>query len=259
MEGMLAPFVAEAEALVLVYAGVFSRISAALAVLPGIGERAVPVRVKLGVALGLALLLAPMVAHRSMPVPATPLELLGLILAEAAAGLVIGLAFRFLVMALQIAGAVAAQHVGVAQLFGGIAAEAEPSIATLLGLAGTVLAMMAGLHVALVAALAELYAVLPFGTPLSGAMAAEWGAGRVAETFALGVSLALPFVVAGFLYNLALGAMSRAMPQLLVSLVGAPFVAGLGFAVLWLSTPSIMGFWGETMSRVFADPLGAAP
>jgi flagellar biosynthetic protein FliR len=256
MEGPLTGIVAAAEALVLVHAGVFARVAAAVAVLPGIGEQAVPARVKLGVALGITLLLAPMAAEVAGPPPATPAALAGVLAAEAAAGLVIGLAFRFMVVALQIAGAIAAQNVGIAQLFGGLAPEAEPTIATLLGLGGIVLAMALGLHVALVAALAELYTLLPFGRPLSGADLSAWGVAEVAGAFALGLSLALPFVVAGFLYNLALGAMSRAMPQLLVALVGAPFLVALGLVVLWLGIPELMARWRDAAEPVFATPLG---
>ncbi|MFC3118840.1 flagellar biosynthetic protein FliR [Jhaorihella thermophila] len=35
-------------------------------------------------------------------------------------------------------------------------------------------------------------------------------------------SLSAPFVIASLLYNLTLGAINRAMPQLMVTLVGAP-------------------------------------
>lgn len=252
----LAPVFAAAEALVLLHAGVFTRVAAALAVMPGIGERAVPMRVRLGLALGITLLLAPMVRDVAGPPPETPLALAGLLAAEAAAGLVIGIAFRLVVIALQIAGTVAAQSVGIAQLFGGVSAESEPTIASFLTLGGIVLAMAAGLHVALVAALADLYAVLPFGRPPAAGELAGWGVGRVASTFALGLSLALPFVAVGFAYNLALGALSRAMPQLLVALVGAPLLVGLGLGVFWLALPELMARWSEALVPAFAAPLG---
>ncbi|MDT8344396.1 MAG: flagellar biosynthetic protein FliR [Thermohalobaculum sp.] len=256
MEEPLAAIVATAQGLVLLHAGVFARVAAALAILPGIGERAVPMRVKLGLALGVTFLLAPMVREVAGSPPATPLALVAVIGAEAAAGLVIGFAFRVMVIALQIAGTVAAQNVGIAQLFGGVAAESEPSIATLLMLGGIVLAMAAGLHVAVVAALADLYDVLPFGRPPSAAELADWGVGRVASAFSLAISLALPFVAVGFAYNLALGALSRAMPQLLVALVGAPLLVALGLGTLWLAVPELMARWGEALHPVFAAPLG---
>ena len=243
--------------LAFVTVGVFTRIGAALFLVPGIGERAVPIRLRLGAALALAVLLAPMIAPLVDRSPATASALAGVILAEAAAGLVIGLAFRLLVIALQIAGSVAAQSLSIAQMFGaGVAPEPEPTIATLLGMGGIVLALAAGLHVHLVAALAGLYRTLPFGEmPASGDLA-EWSVARVAEVFALGLSMALPFIAIAFAYNLALGALSRAMPQLLVALVGAPLLIGLGLIVLYLSLPEIFARWEVVLAQVLADPLG---
>ncbi len=129
-------------------------------------------------------------------------------------------------------------------------------MATLLGMGGIVLALMAGLHVHLVAALAGLYRVLPFGLLPDGGELAEWSIARVSEVFSLGLSLALPFIAIGFAYNLALGALSRAMPQLLVALVGAPLLIGLGLFVLYLSMPEIFARWGAVLANVLVDPLG---
>jgi flagellar biosynthetic protein FliR len=253
----LAPLFEMAETMSFVAVGVFTRIGAALFLVPGFGERAVPVRLRLGAALALAVLLMPMIAPTVENVPNTASALAKVILAEALIGLVIGLAFRLLVIALQIAGSVAAQNLSISQMFGaGVAPEPEPTIATLLGMGGIVLALVAGLHVHLVAALAGLYRVPPFGLFPDGGELAEWTTARVSEVFSVGLSLALPFVAIGFAYNLALGALSRAMPQLLVALVGAPLLIGLGLIVLYLSLPEIFARWGVVMVNVLADPLG---
>lgn len=253
----LSEIFAATEAMVITALGVFARIGAAAFLVPGIGERAVPVRVRLGAALAIALILAPMIRPLVAETPAGIAELAGLIAAEAASGLVIGLAFRLLIIALQTAGAVAAQHMSLSHMFGtGVAPEPEPTIATLLGLGGIVLALAAGLHVALIAALAQLYDVLPFGRAPKATDLAEWATENMAGTFAMGVALAFPFVAISFLYNLALGALSRAMPQLLVALVGVPLLVGLGLVTLYLSLPQIFDTWGGKLSRILALPLG---
>ncbi|MEL7346721.1 MAG: flagellar biosynthetic protein FliR, partial [Pseudomonadota bacterium] len=71
-----------------------------------------------------------------------------------------------------------------------------------------------------------------------------------------GVGLAMPFVIVGFAYNVVLGALSRAMPQLLLTLVGVPLLVGLGLGTLWFSIPEIYARWGEALVRVLVDPLG---
>lgn len=243
--------------LVFVAMGIFARIGAALFLVPGFGERAVPTRIRLGAALSLAALLTPMIAPMVAALPDDISTLSLMLAAEAAVGLVIGLAFRLLVIALQVAGSVAAQNLSISQMFGaGVAPEPEPTIATMLAMGGIALALAAGLHVHLVVALAGLYRTLPFGIMPLGSDLAQWSTTRVGAIFSLGVSMALPFIAIGFAYNLALGALNRAMPQLLVALVGAPLLIGLGLAVLHISLPEIFARWSRELAAVLIDPLG---
>lgn len=253
----LARILALVEGSLLTVAGVFTRVAAVAFLLPGLGERGLALRLRLGAALALTLLLAPMVGPLVPLTPGTVPGVAAMLAAEATAGLTIGLAFRLLIFALQTAGMVAAYHMSITHLFGaGVSQEPEPTIATLLGMGGVVLALQTGLHVAAVSALAELYGVLPFGRFPEPADLGLWSVERVSEVFALGLSLALPFVAVGFAYNLALGALSRAMPQLLVALVGVPLLVFLGMLTLWLALPAIFRRWAEALAGVFADPLG---
>ena len=77
----------------------------------------------------------------------------------------------------------------------------------------------------------------------------------VAQAFALGFSLAAPFVIAGFAYNVALGAINRAMPQLMVAFVGAPAITAAGLLILMLAAPVILDFWGLRLDRLIAHLL----
>lgn len=257
MDGALTAIFQQTNALVLVAAGVFTRMAAVVFLLPGLGERGLPMRVRIGGALALTALLAPVIVALEGQAPETGIGLGLLVLAEALVGLIIGLGIRFLIFALQTAGMVAAQNLSVAQMFGsGVAPEPEPTIATLLSVTGIVLVLAAGLHVQIVAAMVALYDVFPFGTFPGGEAMAEWGVLRFAEAFALGVTLAAPFVVIGFAYNLALGALSRAMPQLLVAMIGAPFLLWIGFVAFYQVAPSIFDAWQLRADRVLFDPIG---
>ena len=99
-----------------------------------------------------------------------------------------------------------------------------PAIGSILMLAGVTLAVASGLHVKAAVAMARSYEILPMGLPVPASDVAAWGTARVAKAFALGFSLAAPFVIAAFAYNLALGAINRAMPQLMVAFIGAPAI-----------------------------------
>ena len=255
--GPLAEILAATEAYVLTVAGVFTRIAAAAFLVPGLGERTIPLRLRLAAALAITLVLAPLMQPLLAETPGDVPGIARMIAAEAVSGLAIGLGFRMLIFALQIAGSAAAYHLSISHVFATPVAETpEPTIATFLAMGGTVLALNAGLHLQLVAALAALYEVLPFARfPAPGDLAAL-GTARVADVFALGIALAVPFIAISFAYNLALGAISRAMPQLLVVLIGVPLLIGLGLLTLHAALPAIFARWLGALAALFADPLG---
>ena len=179
-----------------------------------------------------------------------------MLIIEASIGLMLGLAIRLMVIALQLAGSIAAQSTALAQIFGaGVAPDPMPAIGNILMLAGITLAVASGLHVKAAVAMARSYEILPMGLPVPAADVAAWGTARVAQAFALGFSLAAPFVIAGFAYNLALGAINRAMPQLMVAFIGAPAITAGGLLILMLAAPVILHFWGARLDLTLADPL----
>jgi flagellar biosynthetic protein FliR len=234
---------------------VFARVGAVVALLPGFGEQVIPARVRLGLAVAFSLVVWPMIAPGFVtPDPARPF--LTMLLVEASIGLMLGLAIRLMVLVLQLAGSIAAQSTALAQIFGaGVAPDPMPAIGNILLLAGITLAVASGLHVKAVLAMARSYEILPMGLPVPASDVAAWGTARVARAFALGFSLAAPFVLAGFAYNLALGAINRAMPQLMVAFIGAPAITAGGLLILMLAAPVILHYWGLQLDRTIADPL----
>lgn len=231
---------------------VFVRVGAVTALLPAFGEQMIPARVRLGIALAFALIVAPLAA----PVvdPGRPFALLMLI--EAGAGLLLGIAVRLMVLALQLAGSIAAQSTALAQIFGaGATPDPMPAIGNLLTLAGLTLAVTGDLHVKAALMIARSYEILPIGAALPAADVLTWGAGRVAAAFAFGFALAAPFVIAAFAYNVALGAINRAMPQLMVSFIGAPAITAFSILLLLLAGPLILLTWSGRLDLVLADPM----
>lgn len=234
---------------------VFVRTAGVVSLLPGFGERVIPARVKLAVAISFAVVVWPMLAPGLAAVdPARPLLLM--LVVEASIGVMLGIAIRLMVLALQLAGAIAAQSTALAQMFGaGVTPDPMPAIGNILMLAGITIAVASGLHIKAAVALARSYEILPMGLPVPASDLAAWGTARVAQAFALGFSLAAPFVIAGFAYNLALGAINRAMPQLMVAFIGAPAITAGGLLILMLAAPVILHFWGLRLDATLADPL----
>jgi flagellar biosynthetic protein FliR len=233
---------------------VFLRIAAAVALLPAFGERSIPVRVRLAIALAFTVVVAPIVADTGAN-PGID-GFLRLLASETLIGLVFGLGFRLLVMSLQIAGSIAAQSTSLAQIFGNASVEPMPAIGHVLLVAGLALAAMTGLHVRLTEAFVLSYVQFPAGILLDPGQLADFGVARVSAAFGLAVSLAAPFLLASFVYNFALGAINRAMPQLMVVLIGAPAITGASLAFLAIFSPHMLRVWMATLDQALANPFG---
>jgi len=238
---------------------VFARVGAAMMLMPAVGEAVVPMRVRLALGLAFTAVVAPAMADALPPPPADAIGLAAYLGAEAAAGLTFGIGLRLIVMALQIAGTMAAQATSLAQFFGAANVDPQPAISQLLMLAGLALALAAGLHVRLAEGLILSYEVLPPGRLPAGADLAEWGTGRVARAFSLAFMLAVPFLIAATVYNLALGAINRAMPQLMVAFVGAPALTMGGLVLLLLVAPAALALWLGVFGAALFDPFGPVP
>lgn len=234
---------------------VFLRVGAAMALLPAFGEASVPMRVRLALAGALMLLVAPIVGPMMPALNGTGLPL-RLALGEVVSGLLVGLGFRLFVHALQTAGAIVAQSISLAQIFGGAASDPQPAVGHLLTIGGIALAVSLGLHVTITEFLVLSYDILPPGGPIAADDAADWGLGQVSRAFALAFSISAPFLVASLAYNLALGAINRAMPQLMVAFVGAPALTLGGLALLALSLPAGLSVWLSALADFAATPLG---
>ena len=231
---------------------VFMRVGAAVSLIPALGEMMVPQRVKLSAAIAITMMVAPAVSFSG----SAPQGLLAPLATEAVIGLILGFSLRLLLLGLQTAGTIAAQSTSLAQMFAGSGPEPQPIVSNLLVLAGLALFVaMGGLHKA-VSLLIMSYDLIPPGQLPAAAEMADWGLRRISSVFALAFSLAAPFVLAALLYNLALGAINRAMPQLMVSFVGAPALTLGGLVLLALVSPVLLTIWRSAMEVALAMPFG---
>lgn len=229
---------------------VFLRVGAVMTLMPGFGDQWVPMRVRLALTVAFTLTTFPSVADRVSgldPLPAAVVEVV--------VGLMLGAGLRLLIICLQITGSIAAQASSLAQLFGGAGVEPQPAIGHLLSVGGLALAVAFGLHVKVAALLIASYDLFPPGLRPAANEMAGWGIALISHTFSLAFSLAAPFVLASSVYNLALGAINRAMPQLMVSFVGAPAMAAGGLVLLTLAAMPTLALWRVAVEHFLAAPL----
>lgn len=234
---------------------VFLRVGAAMALLPAFGERSVPQRIRLALGICYTMVVFPAVAERVSPLD----DMSALSIAtEVIAGLAIGISLRLFVFALQIAGTLAAQSTSLSQLFGGQNSEPQPAISHLFVMAGLALAVMSGLHIRVAEVFIYSYEIMPSGTFPDGTALADWGLSQISAAFSLGFTMATPFIAASLIYNIALGVINRAMPQLMVVFVGAPALTLGGLVLLTVASPLLLSLWINTLNAYLSNPFNGA-
>ncbi|MGB7268905.1 MAG: flagellar biosynthetic protein FliR [Albidovulum sp.] len=233
---------------------VFLRMGAVMALLPGFGEKIVPTRIRLVLALAFTAIVTPAVAPGLQDLITDQVSFVKLLLCETLIGLALGFILRLFVIALEMAGSLAAQSGSLSQMFGA-GGEPMPAISHLLVMSGLCLAFMTGLHVRLAGALILSYDALPAGVFPGVALMRDWSLGHIGQSFALAFSLAAPFVIAAFVYNIALGVINRAMPSLMVSFVGAPALTAGALILLAIAAPLMLSVWMGAFSVFLADPF----
>ncbi|WP_439562211.1 flagellar biosynthetic protein FliR [Roseinatronobacter sp.] len=236
--------------------GVFLRVGAMMALMPAFGETVIPVRVRLALALAFTLIITPAIDAGLPQLQGGPVALVMVIAAEGLAGLTLGVGLRLFVIALQTAGTIAGQATSLSQFFGGAGVDPQPAMSQILVMGGLTLAVMAGLHVRLAEFLILSYSFFPPGQFPDASSMGAWGTAQISRAFSLAFTLAMPFVIMSVLYYVALGAINKAMPQLMVAFVGAPAITFAGLALLLLSAPLILPIWHTAFETYIANPTG---
>ncbi len=226
-----------------------------MAVLPAFGERSIPERIRLVVALAFTLAIAPIAPFAWSGTTDERPQLIAILGSEITAGLLLGLAIRFFVLALQTTGAIAAQATSLAQIFGNVVVDPQPALGNVMVLAGLTLAVVLGLHVKVVGYVLLSYELFPSGVMPLAVDVAEWGMSHTAKMFELAFILSAPFILVSLLYNLALGAINRAMPQLMVAFVGAPAITLVALTLLFIAVPVLLSVWSAAMDAFLAGPF----
>jgi flagellar biosynthesis protein FliR len=233
----------------------FARIGTMVMLLPGVGELSVPTRVRLTVALVLTAVILPLHRGAYQIDLLVPGPVLMLLFQELFVGAVLGLTARLTISALQTAGTVIAQQMGL-----GFVTAVDPTqgqqgvlLGNFLSVLGITLIFATDLHHLVIAALNESYTLFrPGDVPIIGDVAALIS-GTVAGAFRIGVQLAAPFLAFALLFNLGLGVLSRLMPQMQVFFVGMPLSILAGFLILFLVVGAMMTTFTDYVGHVVRE------
>jgi flagellar biosynthesis protein FliR len=231
---------------------VFARIGTMLMLLPGLGEQNLSARIRLTMALILAAVVLPLHRAAYHIDPAALGPAIVMLIEEILVGAVLGMTARLTISALDVAGSVIAQQLGL-----GFVTAIDPSqgeqeaiVGNFLTMLGLTLIFATNMHYLVIAALNDSYNVFAPGEVLGTGDVAALVTRTVAGAFRVGIQLSAPFLAFGLLFNIGLGVLSRLMPQMQVFFVALPLSILIGLLFLLLGLGAMMGFFLDYVGGV---------
>ena len=233
---------------------VLIRVSTIVVLIPILGDRTTPVRVKGGLAVIITFLVLPFVER-----PATPADdvftLCMRMGGEVLVGVVLGFASRIAFAGIQMAGQLVGFQIGfsIVNIIDPLTSTQVSIIAELQYLFAGLLFLTVNGHHMLIQAVSESYSVLPV---LGFHMTGELAQGIIEQSrslFVIAVKISAPIVVAILFTNVGLGLVARTVPQINVFVVGFPLQIAIGLIGLGLSIPLFLQISAGLFSNLPAE------
>lgn len=234
---------------------VFVRVGAMLFTAPLLSGRTVPSMLKVGLALLLTFLLVPINQAHFTEVPFEWLPLSILVLKELGVGIIVGFVANLVFSAMQLAG----QFLGL-QIGFSLANVLDPLYSESISIVDQLYTILAGLiflaidgHHMLILAIQQTLDLVPIGTlQITGPMVNQLIT-LTSGVFVAAVRIALPVIASLLLADIALGLMSRTLPQMNIFIVGLPVKLFVGFLVMLVTLPAVNSLAANMFKSTFVD------
>jgi flagellar biosynthesis protein FliR len=238
----------------------FTRILALIATAPVISQLSIPVRVKVGLAAFISLIVAPTLgAVPQVTVFSADgvLILVNQFLIGAALGMTMQIAFA----SIDAAGEFIGQQMGLG--FATLYDPREGGNSVVISRFLNTIAFLAFLafdgHLQMIGALVQTFQNVPVSANVLGSALHARGWQTVAtygvSVFSTGLLLALPVLAALLIANLSLGILNRAAPQIGIFQVGFPVTMLVGFLLIQLMIPNLIPFF-QRIFETGIDEMG---
>jgi flagellar biosynthetic protein FliR len=235
---------------------VLCRCGAATMQMPGVGEAEAPMMFRAGLTAALVLLVLPVVGQVAPADGWTSAMMVG---SELLCGGVLGWLARCIALALPMAGQIISFMLGLSSVISADPALGQSSaLMRLFSIAVPVLVLQTGLWALPIAALSGSYELVPPGHLIPVADSSEAALNAVSEAFGLALRLAAPFVIAGTVWQIALGLVSRLIPQLQIYFAAMPGQIFGGLVLFGLLSAGMVGAWLE-VARTSLSALPGLP
>lgn len=229
---------------------IFLRVTAIIVVIPILGNRTVPLRVKGGLSIIIAFLILPFVHY-----PAASYDVITLVLkmlGEVLIGIIIGLTGRLLFAGIQLAGQLVGFQMGFAivNVVDPVSSSQVSIIAQLQYLLAALIFFSVNGHHVFLYAIAESYNIIPpldfnFSGPLMDSLLS-----LSRDIFIVAVKTGAPIMTILLLTSVGLGLIARTVPQINIFIVGFPLKIGIGLIGIGLTLPIFVRIVGTLFVTV---------
>ncbi|MGB3836058.1 flagellar biosynthetic protein FliR [Castellaniella sp.] len=218
------------------------RIGGLVAMAPIFGEATVPVRIKVGLAVVLTLVVAPLIGPMPAVVPSSYAGLL-IALQQVLIGMALGFCMRLIFTAAMMAGEFVGLPMGLAfaSFFDPATGANTAVLSRLINLVALLMFLAVNGHLLMLDGLVRTFDLLPVGASLN---ANGWGALMEwsGQLWISGILLALPVLIVLLAINLSLGILNRTAQQLSIFAVGFPITLTTGLVMLAIVLPQSKEF-----------------
>ncbi len=232
---------------------VLTRISTFVLVIPVLGWKSIPVRIKVATTMLLAVFFS-MISPSALKGSGTSvMEAILLLANEATYGLALGVVVTIVFSAVKLAGRIIERQMGMAmaQILDPLTGERSQPMGMLLEMIFIILFLSANGHHMFLLIISRSYETFPAGTiptiPVLAGGVIEAGSTMLIA----GLRLAAPMLAAFMALMVVLAVLARVVPEMNILFISLPLRVGLGLLMVTVFLPFVNGFVAE-----FADWMG---
>lgn len=235
---------------------VMLRISTVIILLPVLGHQLVPLQIKVGMVVLLTVLIFPLVEHQVDSIALDPLSFTAVAIQEMIIAAALALFAQLIFTAAQFAGQLMSFQMGmtVANVFDPATHSQQAVISQLAMTLAMLLWLTTGAHHMFLHALIDSFTLFPINHDWSFAAFLDLS-DAASRMFVLALKIAAPIMLLLTFIYIALGLVSRAVPQIQVFFVSFPLTVGLGLLTFSMGMPAFV----YLMSDAFVTLSGQVP
>ncbi|MCX6646071.1 MAG: flagellar biosynthetic protein FliR [bacterium] len=206
---------------------------------PVFGGQTFPAQAKIGFGVLVSAIVLIVSGPISASIPSTLMGTVVLVAGEVAFGLTLGYSVSLVFAGIQIGGMLIGYQMGfaVANVLDPISNDQVSIIGQYLFLFAILYFLAMDAHHILIKGIVDSFIIAPVGSFSVQQGSVAWLVGVFSRMFWLGLKVAIPVVGAIFLVDVALGIISKTVPQMNVFIVGLPLKSLLGMIILALGFP----------------------